>query len=117
MAVRLQRQTDVRVLNIAPDVAGGIGDRNDAAQRTAAVYTDGKGALVLLQHVAQHGSAAERAAQSRRGHSGGVMYVPGALNDVPGADGRYFDKAVTADGTEYLIHFYCPRFAMIKILP
>ena len=93
-----------RVIHIAADIPFGVGNRYDAADGAAAVYTDGEAGLFLFHAFAQQGGGAERAPQSGRGGGRAVVDLPGPLDCVPSCDDCHFYRALGSGGTYDFIH-------------
>ena len=99
LAVRPEGQLHLRVRHIAPNVALVVADGQHRAQRAAALDLQRQTGALPLQGVAHHGRAGQRAAQRRRGHRQRLVYLPGALRQVPAVNGRCLHHPVAGDGS------------------
>ncbi len=94
-AVLPEGDVHLGVLDIAPDIAQMVGDRQDGPQGTAALDLQCQGGVFLLQGVAHHGRRRQGAAQGGRGHGEGLVDVSHPLGEVfcyyrDGFDGAVF---------------------------
>ena len=112
LAVRAEGQVGVGIGDVAADAALVVADGQHRAQRTAALELQRQAGAVAFQGVAHHGGRRQGAAQGRRGHGEGFVYLTGALGEVAAANGRRLHQAVGGNGSyDTICHSYTTSFA------
>ena len=83
LAVRLERQIDLGMHDVAADIALVIRYRNGTAERSVTLEAKSEAVLLFLQHRSHQRSCREYSAESRRRCRLGMVIFDGTVYDIP----------------------------------